>query len=230
MLLFIDLEHERLRQDDPVRADITLANRLRVKYRLEDISGEPCLLLRYFHVNPELLAELRIRAVVVSGNATEFAQYRAEDLAGLRALMAAAPVPLLAFCGGCQLLAQSYGAAIGPIGPLPAGADDPHANHPLAPGMIQERGFLPVRVVRPHPLFAGLGEAPVFLSSHYWEVKTMPPGFDLYASSEKCRVQMLAHSEKPIVGVQLHPEYYSDEHPAGRQLIANFFRYAGILY
>jgi GMP synthase-like glutamine amidotransferase len=229
MLVYVDLEHERLQTDDPERGRLSYANRLRVKYRLEDIAGQPCLILRYHQVTPELLRELKVTALLVSGNATEFAHYSAARLAGLRAVLRAAAYPTLAFCGGCQILAQTYGAAIGPIGPLPAGVTDPLADNMLAPGMIQERGFMPVQVVRSHPLFVGLGTAPVFFESHYWEVKAPPPGFSAYAATEKCQLQMLAHESLPLIAVQFHPEFYDDEHPDGQTLLANFFRYAGVL-
>jgi GMP synthase-like glutamine amidotransferase len=225
MLLFVDLEHERLQRDDPERGQRTYANRLRVKYRLEDISGEPCLLMRYHQVTPERLHDLPIKALIVSGNATEFEHYCEEHLAGLRAVLRAAAYPTLAFCGGCQILAQSYGAAIGPIGPLPPGMYDPDADNQLAPGMIQERGFMPVNVIESHPLFAGLGPTPIFLESHYWEIKAPPPGFALYASTPKCRVQMVAHERLPVMAVQFHPEYYDDAHPDGQKLLENFCRF-----
>jgi GMP synthase (glutamine-hydrolysing) len=224
MIVYVDLEHERRQRDDPERSLQGMANRLKIKYRLEDISGEPCLIIRYHQVTPEKLRALAIKAVVVSGNATEFIHYSTESLAGLRAVLREGAYPTLAFCGGCQILAQSYGAAIGPIGPLPPGVDDPQADQKLAPGMIQERGFHPVRVVQPHPLFDGLGEQPVFFQSHYWEVKAPPPGFQLYASSDKCQVQLIAHHAKPIFATQFHPELYADDHLDGRRLLENFFR------
>jgi gamma-glutamyl-gamma-aminobutyrate hydrolase PuuD len=31
-----------------------------------------------------------------------------------------------------------------------------------------------------------------------------------------------------MVGTQFHPEYWTDEHPAGRTLIANFLTWAGL--
>jgi GMP synthase-like glutamine amidotransferase len=225
MIVFVDLEHERLQQVDPERGQRTYANRLRVKYRLEDIAGAPCLLMRYRHVTPERLHDLKVKAVVVSGNSTEFEHYREASLAGLRAVLRAAVYPTLAFCGGCQILAQTYGAEIGPIGPLPPTVVDPTADNILAPGMIQERGFMPVQVIQPHPLFAELGETPVFLESHYWEVKAPPPGFALYASTATCKVQMIAHESQPLIAVQFHPEYYDDAHRDGQQLIENFFRF-----
>lgn len=222
MIVLVDLEHERLQQDDPERGQRTYANRLRVKYRLEDMADEPCLVMRYHQVTPERLRTLPVKAIVVSGNSTEFEHYNEASLAGLRAVLRAAAYPTIAFCGGCQILAQTYGAAIGPIGPIPYGVLDPAADNALAPGMIQERGFMPVNVVKAHPLFQGLGDAPVFLESHYWEVKAPPPGFALYASTEKCKVQMIAHDSRPLIAVQFHPEYYDDAHRDGQRLLENF--------
>lgn len=224
MLLFVDLEHENLQKLDPEAGQRTYANRLRVKYRLEDIADEPCLLMRYSHVTPARLSELPLKAIFVSGNATEFAEYEENKLAGLRAVLRAATYPTMAFCGGCQILAQSYGAAIGPIGPLPPGVVDPAANNKLAPGMIQERGFLPVSITADHPVLAGLGQAPVFLESHYWEVKAPPAGFAVHAATESCKIQMIAHETLPLVAVQFHPEYYDDTHLDGQKLIENFCR------
>jgi GMP synthase-like glutamine amidotransferase len=224
MIIFVDLEHARLQQEDPERGQRTYANRLRVKYRLEDLAGEPCLVMRYNHVTPERLRALGVRALFVSGNSTEFEHYAEADLAGLRAVFREAHYPTIAFCGGCQILAQSYGAEIGPIGALPAGINDPAADIVLAPGMIQERGFMPVTIVNPHPLFAGLGSAPVFLESHYWEVKALPPGFHLFASTETCRLQLIAHESRPLIATQFHPEFYDEAHPDGQTLLANFCR------
>ena len=229
MIIYVDLENlEQLERQYPDRVLTSLGNRLKVKYRLEDISGEPCLVMRYHQVTPDRLRALPVNAVLVSGNMTEFEFYSEESLAGLRAVMQEAAYPLLAFCGGCQILAQTYGVAIGPIGQLPTTADDARADVVLAPGMVQERGFMPVDVCQPHPLFAGLGERPVFFESHYWEVKSAPAGFRSYASTAKCQVQMLAHDTKQLFATQFHPEFYDEEHLDGRTLLANFFRQAGI--
>lgn len=224
MIVFVDLEHARLQQEDAERGQRTYANRLRVKYRLEDIAGEPCLVMRYNHITPERLRSLRVKALFVSGNSTEFDHYAEAELAGLRTVFREARYPTLAFCGGCQILAQSYGAAIGPIGQLPAGIIDPAVDNSLAPGMIQERGFMPVKVVNAHPIFAGLGATPVFWESHYWEIKALPPGFALYASTEKCKAQMIVHESRPLIATQFHPEFYDDNHLDGQTLIANFCR------
>jgi len=225
MIVYIDLEHERLQRDDPERALTSMGNRLKIKYRLEDISGEPCLIVRYDRVNPNLLHELNVRAVVVSGNSTEFEHYPEATLTGLRAVLREAACPTIAFCGGSHILSQTYGATIGPMGQLPPGESVPdHPASKLAPGMIQERGFMSVRVLEPHPLFDGLGTSPVFLESHYWETKAPPPGFKLYASTDSCKVQMIGHESKPVYAIQFHPEFWDDDHPDGRKFLKNFFR------
>src|SRR4051812_33926224 len=102
MIVYVDLEHrEQLELENPDRVLTSLGNRLKVKYRLEEISGEPCLIMRYPQVSPERLRTLPVQAIAISGNATEFEHYTAESLAGLRTVMREAAYPILAFCGGC---------------------------------------------------------------------------------------------------------------------------------
>jgi len=79
-----------------------------------------------------------------------------------------------------------------------------------------------------HPWLEGLGPAPEVFEAHYWEIKRAPAGFRVLASSELCGVQALAHEHLPLFGTQFHPEAYDDAHPAGRDLLQNFFRLAGI--
>ena len=226
MIVYVDLEHERYRQV-PAQEQESLAGRLKVKYRLEDISGEPCLIVRYPQVSPQLLRDVNARAVLVSGCATDFEHYAEADLAGLRAVYRAAALPTLGFCGGLQLMAQTYGAPIDAMPPLAPGEPDPYQGA-YAPGVHQERGFMPVRVHAAHPWFDGLGPQPVVYESHYWEVKSPPSGFCVLAESDLCGVQAMAHEQLPLFGTQFHPERYDDAHPDGRKLIENFFRLAGI--
>lgn len=227
MIVYVDLEHDRLREQ-PEEYEMSLARRLKQKYRFEDISGEPCLIVRYHHVSPALLRELNVRAVLLSGCSTDFEHYDEKYLAGLRAVLKEAAWPTIGFCAGHQIMAQTYGAAIDAIGPLPPAGPDPNqaAGHPA--GMKQERGFMPVRVSQGHALFDGLGQQPTFFQSHYWEVKSPPPGFQVFAETDVSAVQMMAHSELPLFGTQFHPEEYDERHTDGRQLLENFFRVAGI--
>ncbi len=42
-------------------------------------------------------------------------------------------------------------------------------------------------------------------------------------------LQIIIHHQLPIIGTQFHPEYYTDEHPAGCILIRNFCQAAGLI-
>lgn len=229
MIVYVDMEHERLRAR-PRMWERSLATRLRDKFRLEEISGEPCLIARYRRVDPGLLDEVGARAVVIGGCYTDFEHYSEESLAGLAAVYREAARPLLGICAGHQMMAEYGGAGIGPIGALPPGAEDKYAGalgH--VPDALQERGYMAVRLRDSHPLFAGLGRRPAFFQSHYWEVKERPPGFEVLAESEMCSIQAIAHEERPLYGVQFHPEAYDEKHPDGRVVLENFFRLAGLI-
>ena len=229
MIVYVDMEHGRLRNRRRMW-EKSLATRLRDKYRLEEISGEPCLIVRYERASPGLLDEVGARAVLIGGCYTDFEHYSEESLAGLAAVYREATRPLLGICAGYELMAESGGASIGPIGRLPPDAVDEHAGAPgHVPGMLQERGFMPVTLRDSHPLFAGLGRRPIFYQSHYWEVKAGPAGFEVLADSALCPIQAIAHSKRPLYGVQFHPEAYDGAHPDGRKLLENFFRLAGII-
>jgi GMP synthase (glutamine-hydrolysing) len=58
------------------------------------------------------------------------------------------------------------------------------------------------------------------------ELKRVPPGFTLLASTPACRVQALRHKTLPLRTVQFHPEGYTDYYPDGKRLLENFFRWA----
>ncbi|GIK43097.1 MAG: hypothetical protein BroJett011_69300 [Chloroflexota bacterium] len=223
MLVYVDLEHHRLQQQ-PDLWEKSLARRLKHKYRLEELSGDLCLIVRYNRVNPDLLRELNARAVLVSGCSTDFEHYSEESLAGLRAVYREAAQPILGLCAGHQLLAEAYGAEIGPLGPLSPGEPDPYHDTSW-PGLKQERGFMPVTLrQQTHPLFDHLAQQPTFFQAHYWEVKAPPPGFQVLAESDLCRVQAIVHTDRPLYGVQFHPEEYDQAHPDGQQVLENFLR------
>ncbi len=161
--------------------------------------------------------------MLVSGCDTDFEHYDDGELAGLRAVYRAAALPILGFCAGHQLMAQAYGASLGPMGALPPGAPDPYPESQWA-GLKREHGFMPVRITRPNPLFDGLGESAELFQAHYWEVRSVPEGFQPLAESPLCALQAMAHERLPLYGTQFHPEEYDDAHPAGRRVLENFFR------
>jgi hypothetical protein len=109
LIVYVDLEHARLAKADPKLWHDTMSWRAQVKYQLEEIWGDECLLVRYDKVSPALLTRLGARAMVVSGNTTDFEHYAEEALSGLRAIYQEARLPILAFCGGFQLMGWGRG-------------------------------------------------------------------------------------------------------------------------
>ena len=82
MILFVDAEHEQ--GFDKPWGEFLLAGRTRITYRLEDISGDTCLLQRYTKINPDLIAKHRIRAMFISGSGTDPEFYEPAQREGLR--------------------------------------------------------------------------------------------------------------------------------------------------
>lgn len=245
MILFIDIEHEKILQD-PARRDDHLAGLMDIKLRLEEIADEPCLVVRYDRVRVEKLASLGIRCLIISGNATDWEEYPAGAFDPLYEIIHAADIPILGICGGHQLIAMAFGITCGPIRPLDQDEED--VTDLSAPGYYKEWGFLPIELEQEDPLLEALGASPIFLEAHYWEVKELPAESTLLASRPTCRVQIMRHRDRPIYGVQFHPEAYTEwegdmrsrlvrlvygNHfpgifPAGKKLLRNFLRIAGV--
>ncbi len=225
MIVFVDNEHEK--GYEAFWGEKLLAARTRIKYRLEDISGAPCLIVRYNHVTPTLLRDLNVRAVLISGSGTDPDQYDKQDQQGLYDVLLAKTWPVFGFCGGFQVMGEVYGVPLARIGPLAADEEDPEPE--FAPGMKKELGYQPVKILASHPLLAGLDERPIMRQAHSWELKAIPEGFTLYATTDISPIQLIIHDTLPLIGTQFHPEYYTAEHPAGRIMIENFFRVAGII-
>ncbi len=223
MIVFVDNEHKSGYQKP--WAEKLMAARVRIKYRLEDLSGDTCLIIRYNKVSPELLKEVKAKAIFISGNSANPDDYSAKEQAGLKAALKEQSLPTFGFCGGHQVMAETYGATLAPIGPL----DEPEEEITFAPGLKKEMGYKEVNLLANHPLLEGLNNKPIFRHAHSWEVKNLPEGFINLASTETTPLQMMVHQRLPLLGTQFHPEYYTDEHPAGRILIENFMKWSGLI-
>jgi GMP synthase (glutamine-hydrolysing) len=88
-------------------------------------------------------------------------------------------------------------------------------------GAKRERGFFAVETTR-NGLFRHLPPRITVWHSHFDEVKQLPMGFKATASNDACPIQAMQHEEKPLFGVQFHPELFDQEHPDGRQVLENF--------
>jgi GMP synthase-like glutamine amidotransferase len=225
LIWYVDIEHEQALRDPQRSAEHQRVIDFRAGV-LSRASTATCESIRYTDLNRALAEERGVCALAVSGNVTDWDHYDMATFRPLLDLIQDGRLPVIAFCGGHQLLALWYGADCGPLRKLDPGEADP--NDSFGPGYFKEVGFKPVRVVKDDPLFATLGEAPVFFESHYWEVVEPPAGFELLASTAECRVQAMKHSQYPIYSTQFHPEVNNEANPDGLTLLQNFFRIAGV--
>jgi len=239
MVIFVDLEHERLRQQ-PALWRFFAVKTLETKYRLESISGTGCMTVHHRRFTPDIIDRINPRAVVVEGNYTGFRHFDEADLSGLNQFPFEVSRPTLAICGGFQLLVQIHDGEVGPMasdtvkmGGMPSDTDTPLPEELLSPGKAPplstgafERGFVPVHIATHEPFFSGLSKEAYFYQLHGGEVKRLPESFSILAGSHCCRIQAICHQEAPVLGVQFHPELYDDAHYDGRRLLENFFRFA----
>lgn len=229
MIVFIDYEHIDGRS--AAWGEKVQAARTWITYRLEDISGRPCHLVRYDRIDQALLDQLGAEAIFISGNGTDPSRYEPAALEPLHTIIQNAAVPTFGFCGGFQCIAQALGVPL-----IPITVDDTTPTQLLRPFGLDadghekqgEAGYHAITLETKHELLDGVGDAPVFRHAHYLQVPSLPDGFQSLASTVITPIQMAVDDERRIVGTQFHPEYYTDEHPAGRLMIENFLRWSGL--
>jgi GMP synthase (glutamine-hydrolysing) len=200
--------------------------------RFEQASGgKLCLTVPFNHCTPSLLRRLQPSALILSGFARSFQDYDVRDFYPVAdCIEQAGALPILALCGSHQLLGFLYNGALRaserlcdePIRARRPG--EPILNPDYHPEFYMERGFFELNVLQEDPLFVGCGSPPVVYESHYCEIKTLPEGFRLLASTPECRIQAMRHEKRPLIGLQFHPEDYSDLFPDGRIILENFLR------
>lgn len=226
MILYVDYEHASSRNTEWGREITRL--RTEITYKLEDLAGEHCMLVRYDRITDELIAQLDPTAMFISGNGTDPSRYLDSELEASTRLIRSRSVPTFGFCGGFQLMAIAFGVPLTMLGPQRAGEVGPGAADasPFATASVTEVGYAPVELLGEHRLFEGVGDDPVFRHAHMFQVAERPEGFTTLARTELTELQMVVDDEHRMVGSQFHPESWTDEHPAGARLIQNFLDWA----
>jgi GMP synthase (glutamine-hydrolysing) len=160
----------------------------------------------YCEIHPWKLSAADVRAwdpdgLVLSGGPASVLDPGAP---GLDPALLELGVPVLGICYGLQLLAHHLGGRV-----------------EQADGREYGRAWLALE--RADPLFAGLaaGKRVVWMS-HGDRVLALPPGFEVIANSDSSPFAAVRHRERPIYGLQFHPEVAHTE--GGAEILANFAR------
>ena len=202
-----------------------------VKIRLEEASGERCLVIPYQEFDLSVVQELRPRAIAMSGFGGHWQDRKVEWFWGMDEVLHQADLPIICFCGSHQLLGFSFTRDLRqtrllsdePMGKLSPEDESPRQAGDLADYFVAE-GFYPIRRTRDDPLFDSLPETMLMRCWHYCEVKELPPDFELLATSGHCRIEAMRHKSRPLYGTQFHPEAYDAPFFDGRTLLHSFAR------
>ena len=167
----------------------------------------------YRSVSLKRVNSLRPTHIILSGQSHPWTKYSAESLAGVFELIKKARQPILGVCGGHQQIALAFGAPVDLMERLEPGEG--------YEGARRERGYSPVETSGTG-IFKDLPKQLTVWHSHCDEVKDLPKGFRRTASNEACSIQAMEHTQRPLFGVQFHPELFDDAHPDGQQVLGNF--------
>jgi GMP synthase (glutamine-hydrolysing) len=157
--------------------------------------------------------ELSPSHIILSGQSDPWDRYSTESLVGVFDVIRNANQPILGVCGGHQQIALAFGAPVGLMERVGPGEG--------YEGAKRERGFLEVETDG-DGIFGGLPLSITVWHSHCDEVKQLPPGFRRTAYNETCAIQAMQHTERPVFGVQFHPELFDEAYPQGRVVVENF--------
>lgn len=172
---------------------------------------------RVTHVSTLAMAakEFAPDAIVLSGTLRDFDFYQPEILEAFGRFIRASKIPVLAICGGHQLVGLSFGARVMTLDRL-----EQHEQRENRPVEYQYRF---VRIRDPHdPIFRAINDPGSGIWQDYTEnarilrvwqnhglqLDSVPPGFELLATSYMCRNQMMVKrgDGQLIYTVQFHLE------------------------
>jgi GMP synthase (glutamine-hydrolysing) len=104
----------------------------------------------------------------------------------------------LGICFGHQILGMVYGASIA--------------------RQKEDRSWQEIEIIQDSELFENFGKTVLMVEDHCESI-SVPPHFNLLASSDACVNEAMQHQEKKMFGVQFHPEVSGDN---GEKIITNF--------
>lgn len=142
----------------------------------------------------------QFKGVVISGSPISITEKYTEHFLNQIAFIKECTIPVLGICFGHQIIGLSFGAT--------------------AHRMREDRDWQLIEVFEENPLTERLPTEFEMMEDHC-ETISIPANFKLLASSDACINEMMAHNERPIYGVQFHPEL-SGNH--GALIIENFVK------
>jgi len=179
------------------------------------IRAPEILTVHLSRLNEATVREFDPDAIVLSGTLRDFDLYAPELIEGFNQFIRQTRVPVMAICGGHQLVGQAFGAIITTLdGKLPDAKRS---------GRLIEYQYRFVKITDPvDPIFTGIDDRPSarwqkytkrkhllrIWQNHGLELDRLPEGFQKLARGYLSEVQMMVrrNSDQLIYGVQFHIE------------------------
>jgi len=172
--------------------------------QLERLAGERMRVIRNDAFEPESLLAEKPRAIVISpGPGTPARAGRCIDL-----IRANTSIPLLGVCLGHQAIAEAFGARV-VRGAVPVHGKVSEVRHRGA--RLFDGCPAPMRTARYHSLVVARD--------------TLSDDFAVDAETEDGAIMAISHNERPVFGIQFHPESFGTS--GGDRLITNFLAFSG---
>ena len=103
---------------------------------------------------------------------------------------------------------------------LRSSTHSPNCQGKVEPAACKEYGIAEVKIDKPVGVLKGLRKKEKVWMSHGDTVSALPPEYEVLAHTESCPVAAFRHKEKPIYGLQWHPEVVHTEN--GMRMLHNF--------
>lgn len=145
----------------------------------------------------EQLNELQPEGLILGGGPS------IERIGNCREIIENMDVPILGICLGHQLIASTFGGQ-------------------TESAEIESYAQIDINIIESAGLFDDMGDSVKVWASHKDEVVTLPDCFKIIADSDKCSIEAIKHEDKPIYGIQFHPEVQHT--PRGGEIFENFHR------
>ena len=176
---------------------------------------EPTTVVAHISDIAKAASDFQPEAIVLSGTLRDFDYYKDSILDDFGAFIRETKIPVLAICGGHQLVGLSFGARVVTL--------DKFEQHEQREARPQEYQYRFIRITEPDdPIFEGIntvdGDAIPGTSrsarilrvwqNHGLQLDRVPKGFELLATSYLCRNQMMVKRTdgQLIYTVQFHLE------------------------
>ena len=155
-----------------------------------------------FDTSPEeikaLSEKFNVKGLILSGGPSSVYDANAPKL---NPSLLEMELPILGLCYGHQLIAQL-------------------AKGEVKPAKCKEYGIAQVEIDKPVGVLNGLSKEEKVWMSHGDTVVALPADYEILAHTESCPVAAYRHKEKPIYGLQWHPEVVHTE--KGTLMLQNF--------